>query len=31
VALNWALRRISPRAAQPLARVSTRLISGRRQ
>lgn len=29
VVLNWAIRRISPRAAQPLARVSTRLISGR--
>jgi NAD(P)-dependent dehydrogenase (short-subunit alcohol dehydrogenase family) len=29
VVLNWALRRISPRAAQPLARASTRLISGR--
>jgi len=29
VVLNWALRRISPRAAQPLARLSTRLISGR--
>jgi NAD(P)-dependent dehydrogenase (short-subunit alcohol dehydrogenase family) len=27
VVLNWALRRISPRAAQPLARLSTRLIS----
>jgi NAD(P)-dependent dehydrogenase (short-subunit alcohol dehydrogenase family) len=30
VALNWALQRISPRAAQPLARLSTRLVSGRR-
>jgi NAD(P)-dependent dehydrogenase (short-subunit alcohol dehydrogenase family) len=30
VVLNWALRRISPRAAQPLARLSTRLISGGR-
>jgi NAD(P)-dependent dehydrogenase (short-subunit alcohol dehydrogenase family) len=29
VVLNWALRRISPRAAQPLARASSRLISGR--
>ena len=29
VMLNWAVRRISPRAAQPLARVSTRFISGR--
>ena len=29
VALNWALRRLSPRAAQPLARASTRYISGR--
>jgi NAD(P)-dependent dehydrogenase (short-subunit alcohol dehydrogenase family) len=29
VVLNWALRRISPRAAQPLARASTRFISGR--
>ena len=29
VALNWALRRISPRAAQSFARLSTRLISGR--
>ena len=29
VALNWGLRRISPRAAQPLARLSQRLISGR--
>jgi NAD(P)-dependent dehydrogenase (short-subunit alcohol dehydrogenase family) len=28
VVLNWALWRISPRAAQPLARLSTRLISG---
>jgi NAD(P)-dependent dehydrogenase (short-subunit alcohol dehydrogenase family) len=27
VILNWALRRISPRAAQPLARVSTRFMS----
>jgi NAD(P)-dependent dehydrogenase (short-subunit alcohol dehydrogenase family) len=27
VVLNWALRRISPRAAQPLARLSTRLVS----
>lgn len=27
VALNWALRRISPRAAQPLARLSVRVIS----
>ena len=26
---NWALRRISPRLAQPLARVSQRLIAGR--
>jgi NAD(P)-dependent dehydrogenase (short-subunit alcohol dehydrogenase family) len=30
VVLTWALRRISPRAAQPLARLNTRLISGRR-
>jgi short-subunit dehydrogenase len=29
VALNWALRRISPRAAQPLARFGQRFISGR--
>jgi NAD(P)-dependent dehydrogenase (short-subunit alcohol dehydrogenase family) len=29
VVLNWALRRISPRAAQPLARAQKRLISGR--
>jgi NAD(P)-dependent dehydrogenase (short-subunit alcohol dehydrogenase family) len=29
VVLNWALWRISPRAAQPLARLSMRLISGR--
>ncbi len=29
VVLNWAIRRISPRAAQPLARASTRFISGR--
>jgi NAD(P)-dependent dehydrogenase (short-subunit alcohol dehydrogenase family) len=29
VVLNWALWRISPRAAQPLARLSTRLISRR--
>jgi NAD(P)-dependent dehydrogenase (short-subunit alcohol dehydrogenase family) len=29
VVLNWAVRRISPRAAQPLARLSTRFISGR--
>jgi NAD(P)-dependent dehydrogenase (short-subunit alcohol dehydrogenase family) len=29
VALNWALRRISPRAAQPLARANKRLVSGR--
>ena len=29
VVLNWALRRISPRAAQPFARASTRFISGR--
>jgi NAD(P)-dependent dehydrogenase (short-subunit alcohol dehydrogenase family) len=29
VALNWALRRISPRAAQPFARASTRFIAGR--
>jgi len=29
VVLNWALRRISPRAAQPLARASIRLVSGR--
>jgi NAD(P)-dependent dehydrogenase (short-subunit alcohol dehydrogenase family) len=28
VALNWALRRISPRAAQPLARATSRLASG---
>jgi NAD(P)-dependent dehydrogenase (short-subunit alcohol dehydrogenase family) len=27
VVLNWALRRISPRAAQPLARLSMRLVS----
>jgi NAD(P)-dependent dehydrogenase (short-subunit alcohol dehydrogenase family) len=27
VVLNWALRRISPRAAQPLARITTRVIS----
>jgi NAD(P)-dependent dehydrogenase (short-subunit alcohol dehydrogenase family) len=27
VVLNWALRRISPRAAQPLARLSTRVVS----
>jgi NAD(P)-dependent dehydrogenase (short-subunit alcohol dehydrogenase family) len=26
---NWALRRLSPRAAQPLARASRRLITGR--
>ena len=26
---NWALRRLSPRAAQPLARLSKRLITGR--
>jgi NAD(P)-dependent dehydrogenase (short-subunit alcohol dehydrogenase family) len=26
---NWAIRRLSPRAAQPLARASTRFISGR--
>jgi NAD(P)-dependent dehydrogenase (short-subunit alcohol dehydrogenase family) len=30
VALNWALRRLTPRAAQPLARAQKRLISGRR-
>lgn len=30
VALNWALRRLSPRAAQPLARASSRFISGRK-
>jgi NAD(P)-dependent dehydrogenase (short-subunit alcohol dehydrogenase family) len=30
VVLNWALHRLWPRAAQPLARASTRLISGRR-
>jgi NAD(P)-dependent dehydrogenase (short-subunit alcohol dehydrogenase family) len=29
VVLGWAIRRISPRAAQPLARASTRFISGR--
>jgi NAD(P)-dependent dehydrogenase (short-subunit alcohol dehydrogenase family) len=29
VAFNWALRRISPRAAQPLARASQRLVSRR--
>jgi NAD(P)-dependent dehydrogenase (short-subunit alcohol dehydrogenase family) len=29
VVLNWALRRISPRAAQPLARATMRLVSGR--
>jgi NAD(P)-dependent dehydrogenase (short-subunit alcohol dehydrogenase family) len=29
VAFNWALRRISPRAAQPLARLSVRAISRR--
>jgi NAD(P)-dependent dehydrogenase (short-subunit alcohol dehydrogenase family) len=29
VVLNWALRRISPRAAQPLARLGTRVISRR--
>lgn len=28
VVLNWAVRRISTRAAQPLARLSVRLISG---
>ena len=27
VVLNWGLRRISPRAAQPLARLNTRFIS----
>jgi short-subunit dehydrogenase len=27
VMLTWALRRLSPRAAQPLARASTRLIA----
>jgi NAD(P)-dependent dehydrogenase (short-subunit alcohol dehydrogenase family) len=30
VVLNWGLRRISPRAAQPLARLNTRFISGGR-
>ena len=29
VVVNWAVRRISPRAAQPLARLSTRLLSRR--
>jgi NAD(P)-dependent dehydrogenase (short-subunit alcohol dehydrogenase family) len=29
VVLNWALRRVSPKAAQPLARASSRFISGR--
>jgi NAD(P)-dependent dehydrogenase (short-subunit alcohol dehydrogenase family) len=29
VVLGWAVRRISPRAAQPFARASTRFISGR--
>jgi NAD(P)-dependent dehydrogenase (short-subunit alcohol dehydrogenase family) len=29
VVLNWAVWRISPRAAQPLARASKRLIAGR--
>jgi NAD(P)-dependent dehydrogenase (short-subunit alcohol dehydrogenase family) len=28
VVLNWALRRISPRIAQPFARVTTRFMSG---
>jgi NAD(P)-dependent dehydrogenase (short-subunit alcohol dehydrogenase family) len=28
VVLNWGIRRISPRAAQPLARLSKRLMSG---
>jgi NAD(P)-dependent dehydrogenase (short-subunit alcohol dehydrogenase family) len=31
VVLSWGLRRLSPRAAQPLARLSTRLISGGRR
>ncbi|MBA3298715.1 MAG: SDR family NAD(P)-dependent oxidoreductase [Thermoleophilaceae bacterium] len=26
---NWALRRLSPRAAQPLARLTKRLVTGR--
>ena len=30
VAAHWALRRMSARAAQPLARLTTRLITGRR-
>jgi NAD(P)-dependent dehydrogenase (short-subunit alcohol dehydrogenase family) len=30
VVLGWALRRISPRTAQPLARLSTRVVSRRR-
>jgi NAD(P)-dependent dehydrogenase (short-subunit alcohol dehydrogenase family) len=29
VALNWGLRRLSPRLAQPLARLSQRFVSGR--
>ncbi len=29
VVLNWALQRISPRAAQPLARLSMRIVSRR--
>jgi NAD(P)-dependent dehydrogenase (short-subunit alcohol dehydrogenase family) len=29
VVLHWAVRRISPRAAQPLARLGKRVISGR--